>query len=399
MRKRTLSMLAIPIAGGIVLAACGSDSKSSSDTTSAATTAAAATTVAGGTTLDTNLKGVCPDTVVVQTDWFPESEHGASYVLLGDGYKVDADKKKVSGPLVASGGKDTGVQIEIRSGGPATGDQSVSAVMKQDPSILLGYVSTDEQVSLSGQIPTVAVLAPLEKNPQFIMWDPGTYPNAKTIADLKADKVKIRYFAGGSFMDYLIAKGDVDKSQADSSYTGDPSLYIADNGKSAQQGFVSAEPYTYETILKKEWGKPVAYQLIHDTGWTEYSQALVVLKDSLAADSPCLKKLIPIMQQAIVDYGNSPDATDAKIVDLVTKYATFWQYTIDQAKFSLAQQKKLGLVGNGPDATVGNFDPARIDDFVAKAIPVYEGIGKKPVAGLKGSDLFTNEFINTGIGV
>jgi ABC-type nitrate/sulfonate/bicarbonate transport system substrate-binding protein len=390
MRKRTVLLLAIPLATTLVLAGCGGDDDDSADATT--------TVEGGGTAAAASLKGVCPDTVVIQTDWFPEAEHGATYQLLGDGYTADTDAKKVTGPLVA-GGQDTGVKVEIRTGGPSIGDQTVSAVMKQDPSILIGYVSTDEQVSLSGQIPTVAVLAPLEKNPQFVMWDPGTYPEAKTIADLKADKVRIRYFAGSTYMDYLIAKGDVDPSQADSSYTGDPSLFIADGGTSAQQGFVSAEPYTYETILADEWGKPVSYQLIHDTGWELYSQALVVTPETLESQRACLEKLVPIMQQAIVDYGNDPAATDAKIVDLVEQYATFWQYDLGQAKYSLETQKKLGLVGNGPDATVGNFDPARVEAFVATAIPVFESLGKQPKAGLKATDLYTNEFIDESIGI
>ena len=67
-----------------------------------------------------SLAGVCPEKLVIQTDWNPESEHGGIYEMVGDGYKVDAAKKIVTGPLV-SGGKDTGVQIEIRTGGPAIG--------------------------------------------------------------------------------------------------------------------------------------------------------------------------------------------------------------------------------------------------------------------------------------
>ena len=60
---------------------------------------------------------------------------------------VDTDKKIVTGELTASGGVDTGVKIEIRVGGPAIGFQQVTAQMYTDDSILLGYVSTDEQCS------------------------------------------------------------------------------------------------------------------------------------------------------------------------------------------------------------------------------------------------------------
>src|SRR6266511_2239250 len=88
------------------------------------------------------LAGVCPATVVVQTNWFPQSEHGAAYRLVGPGYRIDAAHKRVTGPLVA-GGHDTGVRIEVRAGGPAVGFQSSAALMYQDPDITLGMLQTD----------------------------------------------------------------------------------------------------------------------------------------------------------------------------------------------------------------------------------------------------------------
>ena len=78
MRKTTkAAWLAVPLAGFLLLAACGDDSGSSSATTggSAATTAGggAATTGGGAATTGaaggdaTSLASVCPATVVVQT--------------------------------------------------------------------------------------------------------------------------------------------------------------------------------------------------------------------------------------------------------------------------------------------------------------------------------------------
>jgi hypothetical protein len=74
--------------------------------------AAPSTTAATGAAVD--LKGVCPDTIVIQTDWQPESEHGFLYNLVGSGYKVDTSSKRVTGSLVAQG-RDTGVDIQIRT--------------------------------------------------------------------------------------------------------------------------------------------------------------------------------------------------------------------------------------------------------------------------------------------
>src|SRR4030095_13952320 len=114
----------------LFLAACGDDSDSSSATTgggAATTGAGAATTGSGAATTAasggdaTSLKGVCPDTVIVQTDWNPEAEHGGLYQLVGPNPEVDTNTKAVTGELTASGGVDTGVKIEVRVGGPAIG--------------------------------------------------------------------------------------------------------------------------------------------------------------------------------------------------------------------------------------------------------------------------------------
>ena len=44
------------------------------------------------------LAGICPEKVVVQTDWFPEAEHGGIYELLGaDAEKVASAVKQATG--------------------------------------------------------------------------------------------------------------------------------------------------------------------------------------------------------------------------------------------------------------------------------------------------------------
>jgi len=185
MKKRPL--LATAVIAALTLAACGGSDSAAPDTTAAAATGV--DLVAAG----------CPATVSLQTDWNPEAEHGNLYQLIGPGYTVDKEKLRVTGDLMA-GGKTTGVKVEIRAGGPAIGYSQVTAELYKDPSILLGFTSTDEAVSHSGdEFPTVAVVAPFNINPQIIMWDPATYPEVKTIGDLKATGAKVRYFDGAAY--------------------------------------------------------------------------------------------------------------------------------------------------------------------------------------------------------
>ncbi|WP_022880087.1 hypothetical protein [Microbacterium sp. B19] len=67
------------------------------------------------------------------------------------------------------------------------------------------------------------------------------------------------------------------------------------------------------------------------------------------------------------------------------------------ADYSVKTQVDLGLVGNGPDSTYGNFDDARFADFFDKASKVYTDLGTPPAAGYTPKDLYTNEFIDTSI--
>ncbi|MCX6516625.1 MAG: ABC transporter substrate-binding protein [Actinobacteria bacterium] len=381
MKKRPL--LATAVIAALTLAACGGSDSAAPDTTAAAATGV--DLVAAG----------CPATVSLQTDWNPEAEHGNLYQLVGPGYTVDTAKLRVTGDLMA-GGKTTGVKVEIRAGGPAIGYSQVTAELYKDPSILLGFTSTDEAVAHSTDFPTQAVVAPFNINPQIIMWDPATYPDVKTIADLKATGAKVRYFDGAAYMDYFTATGILDKKQVDATYDGAPASFIAAGGKDTQQGFGTSEPYFYKNVLK-DWMKDVAYQYIHDAGWTAYAQSLGGTPANIAQYDTCLTALVPVIQQAALDYLGAPDTANAIILDAVTQYNNGWAYDAGQAKAAVAKMQEDKLIANSPDGTLGSFDTERVTAFIATATPVFTSTGAKVKDGLVADDIVTNKYINPAI--
>ncbi len=413
MRKRAL--LATSFAAVLALSACSSDSadttaaptateavvteaapaETEAATTEAAaveTEAAAAETTAAAPAADVSLKDVCPATVSIQTDWNPEAEHGFLYQLFGPNPEINADKKLVTGTLV-SGGVDTGVKVEVRSGGPAIGFQTVTSQMYQDDNLLLGYVYTDEAIQLSAKNPTRAIFSPFEKNPQAIMWDPATYPDVKTIADLGKTGAKVRYFSGAAYMDYFTTEGILTKAQVDGNYDGSPALFVADQGKSASQIFGSAEPYIYQNEVK-EWGKPVKYAYINDAGWRNYAESIATKPENITKYADCFKKLVPIMQQASIDYLKDPAATNTLVLELVAKYNNGWVYSQGVADYAVKTIIADGLMANGPDGVFGSFDEARVAELITKATPIYTKLGTPPKADLKPSDIYTNEFLD-----
>ena len=373
-------IIGVAIAASLALAACGG-----SDNTDSASSATGVDLAAAG----------CPATVALQTDWNPEAEHGNLYQLVGPNYTIDTEKLRVTGDLMSEG-KTTGVKVEIRAGGPAIGYGQVTAELYKDPSLLLGFTSTDEQVSHSVDFPTVAVVAPFNINPQIIMWDPTNYPDVKTIADLKEPGVKVRYFQGAAYMDYLIQAGILDKAQTDDTYDGTPASFVASGGKDAQQGFGTSEPYSYKNDIK-EWAKDIAYQYVHDAGWTAYAQSLGGTPANIEKYDSCLKALVPVIQQAAVDYLAAPDTANAVILDAVAKYNNGWSYTKGQGDAAVAKMLADKLVANSPDGTLGSFDNDRITKFIETATPVYTATGSEVKEGLTAADLVTNKYINPDI--
>jgi hypothetical protein len=355
---------------------------------------------ASGTTAPTDasvsLKGVCPDTIVVQTDWDPESEYGVYYHMLGPNPDIDTDHKRVTAPLV-SGGKDTGVKLEVRLGGPSIGFEPVSSQMYKDTSITLGQVSTDEAIRFSAKQATQAVVAPMETSPFMIMWDPGTYPQFNTIADIGKTDTKVLYFEGDTYMAYLTGTNVLKKSQVDGSYDGKPANFVAADGKVAQAGFATSEPYIYEHEVR-QWNKPVKYALVNEAGYPFYPQALSIRaadKDKLA---PCLKKLVPIVQRAQVDFLANPEKTNALVLDLVKQYNTGWVYSPGLAAYAIDKMRS-DFVTNGPDKTLGNFDTARVQRMIDITTPIFTAQRQAPKEGLTPEDIATNEFVDTNIGV
>jgi hypothetical protein len=339
-----------------------------------------------------DLSGVCPDPIVIQTDWFPESEYGAVYNLVGDDYEVDVDNKIVSGSLVAEG-QPTGVGVEIRAGG-AAGSGDVETLMYTDDSITFAFGTTDGQILSWENTPLMSVVAPLEISPLMIMWDPATYPDVTSIADLGERGITINAFGGQTFTPVLAAMGVISEDQVDPSYDGGPSRFVSENGEIAQQGFASGEPYLYEHVYE-DWMRPVAYQLIHDAGFQTYSQTLAIRPDDLETLRPCLEAFVPIVQRSAVEFVTDPTRTNAIIVDVVERYDTFWVYTSELADYSVQTQADLGLTGNGPDDVLGNLVPERVETLLHQV----RDAGLDVPDDLTATDLYTNEFIDESVGL
>jgi hypothetical protein len=379
--NRLIAATSLAITAAVLFAGCANESSSSNSTSS--------TPVPATLVESTRLDDVCDSTVAVQTDWFPQAEHGGLYELLGGDYTVDAVAGTTTGPLTFRG-VDTGVNLQIRAGGPFLNSPVVTEMFLDD-SVTLGYVGTDVAISRYAETPTLAVFNALAINPQVILWNKTLHPTVATISDIAKEVEAVSVYSFGPYVQYLVNAEVIDAKKVDANYKGDFALATRDI---AHQGFATSEPYRYRTL--ESGAIDTAYQLVHDAGWTSYPQNLAINKLRLEELRPCLTALVPIMQQAQIDFVGDPERTIATIVDVVTQLNTYWSQTPELARYAVDTMKQLGIVSNGTTTTFGDFESPRIGEFIALAIPILRQQGLT-IPEIQASDLATNEFLDPAI--
>ncbi len=432
MRSTARRALAVALGFGLLAAACGGSDASTDDAGGAATTAAAGaaeTTAAAAAAAEpafvtkdysdakpfagekgafakgaykTPLAADCPNPVVVQKDWLAEPEHAAFYQLIGGGGKMS--QYVYEGPLGS-----TGINLKILDGGPGH-DQGVpyAASLYNGNSVTgdkphLAFVSTDDAILFSKKFPVKQVLAQFEKNPQMLMFDPTKY-SIKTVDDVKkavADGADLYVTTKAfSYVQFLIGSG-VPEDAFIEGYAGDKDKFITGGGKIINQGYASNEIYTFERETK-QFNKPVGYVLIHDLGYQAYPMTLSVAANRETELAPCLKKLIPLIQQAQVDYVTDPSEVNTLLAEYndADNGAPFWKTSLGLSTAAVDIMKSAQLVDNGPDETLGNFDNARVQKMIDTLLPIFTKNGQKDFdPALKAETLVTNAYIDPKIGL
>ncbi|UGT58372.1 nitrate ABC transporter substrate-binding protein [Nocardia asteroides] len=340
------------------------------------------------------LSGICPKELVVQLQWQPQSDMAGVIGLLGPGYRVDTDTKSVTGPL-AFDGKDTGVELTLRAGGPAIGFQSVPSTMYADNSVHLGVVHGDQLIAAAAEQRVVGVTPLLQYNPAIIMWDPSTHTGQKDIADIGRTDTTVVVSKDQIFPQWLVAKGLLKQSQLDTSYDGAPARFVSDPAI-AQQGFANSEPYTYEHETP-HWNKPVAYALVKDSGYDVYGSNVTVRADRLDELAPCLTKLVPMIQQTGKNYVSAPEPTNATIVDWVSRDTSFTPYSAGEAAYSARLLADKHVIAPGSDGVYGSYDLSRAQRVSDEIAAILNAAGATLPTPIPVPELLTNRFVSTQV--
>jgi hypothetical protein len=383
--RKALALGLVTIIG--VAAACGSDDEAS-DATEApeGTEAAGATTAAPGTTAASG-DAVCPEKLVIQTDWFPELEHGGTYQLIGTEGTISKDLVNYSGP----------VQPQYAVGGLKEIEINTIKFDKANASVLLdgeadfAYITAADVIRDAAAVDMVMVAKTLDKDPQMVMWDPAQY-DIQTPEDIATTGASVLHFPGVGYIDYMIGKGYMTAEQSDPSYDGSDAKFVATNGGVIQQGFATNEVFKYENEIAWKDGAPadVEFFTVADMGFNNYPAVMTMMRTRMEELDACLTLLVPAMQQAWLDFLADPTPIMDKMIEINEVHDGFWGLSASINEGGIALVESDGFAVNSPDGTYCSLDDARMAELYDTVKPLYDEQGVEIATSV--TDIYTNKY-------
>lgn len=350
----------------------------------------------------TPLADICPNPFIIQKDWLAQAEHGPLYQMIGAAGTMAGGS--YTGPLGS-----TGIDLMILEGGGGIGvgdgETAYSTLYmgnsKAGVQPHLGFQELDNAFIFSKRFPVIGVVTPLDIAPQGLWWDEGTYPEGfgsldklKAFGESGKGKIYVSTIQR-TFGLYLVQSG-VNRDAFVEGYKGDGENFVTNNGTWLNQGFVTSEPYAFSH--GNNWGKPIGAATVGELGYDNYTGMLSVATNRLEELAPCLEKLVPLIQQAIVDFSSDPQ----EVLETVFKFnqegfaTSWWKTPMDKLDYSWKTMNERNIIGNGPNATVGDFDMERVAKMLTTVKPWLDERADPEVTA---EMVVTNRFIDPAIGI
>jgi NitT/TauT family transport system substrate-binding protein len=305
--------------------------------------------------------GQALDKVRFGTNWVAEGEHGGFYQALADGTY-----------------RKYGLDVTIVPGGPNVNNRILLPVGKLD--FFMSANSLQSFDAVANNIPTVAVAASFQKDPQVLI----AHPDVQTFDDLKTRTLFVSKEGMASYFQWLKADYGFDESKV-KPYTFNAQPFLADK-TSAMQGYATSEPYAVE----KQGGFTPKVFLLADHGFNSYSTLIETRRDLVEKKPDLVQRFVDASAVGWYHYiygdsrpGNAlikkqnPEMTDALLA------------------YSIAKMKQYGIVDSGDSLTlgIGAMTDVHMKNFFDKM--VRAGVVK---AGLDYKRAYTLQFVNKGVG-
>jgi NitT/TauT family transport system substrate-binding protein len=304
------------------------------------------------------------DKVSFGTNWVAEGEHGGHYQALVDGTY-----------------RRYGLDVTIVPGGPNVNNRLLLPVGKLDFFMSANTLQSFDAVEQN--IPTLAVAAMFQKEPQVLMAHPGE--GIDKFEDLKKLTLFISREGLASYFQWL--KADFGFSEARvKPYTSNAQPFLADK-RSAMQGYVTSEPYAIE---KQAHFKPKVF-LIADQGFNSYSTLIETRRDLVEKHADLVQRFV---DASIIGWANYLYGDNKAANALIKKQNP--EMTDELLAYSLAKMKEYGIVDSGDTATlgIGAMTDTRMRSFFDKM--VRAGVVKPSLALDKA---YTLQFVNKKVGL
>ena len=302
------------------------------------------------------------DAVRFGTNWVAEAEHGGFYQAAADGTYAKY-----------------GLDVTIVPGGPSVNNRILLPVGKLDFFMSANTLQSFDAVE--HEIPTVAVAASFQKDPQVFV----AHPDVGKFEDLKTRTLFVSKEGMASYFQWLKADYDFDESKV-KPYTFNAQPFLADKN-SAMQGYVTSEPFAVETQANF---KPKVF-LLADYGFNAYSTLIETRRDLVAKRPDLVQRFVDASAIGWYNYiyGNSKPGND-----LIRKHNP--EMTDALLAFSIATMRNNGIVDSGDslDLGIGAMTDARMKNFFDKM--VRAGV-VKPDIDVKRA--YTLQFVNKRVGI
>ena len=302
------------------------------------------------------------DKVSFGTNWVAEAEHGGYYQAVADGTY-----------------KKYGLDVAIVPGGPQVNNRMLLLAGKID--FFMSANSLQSFDAVAQNIPTIAVAASFQKDPQVLLAHPGA---AETFEDLKKLTILVSSEGLQTYYKWMEAEFGFKESQT-KPYTFNAAPFLIDK-QSAMQGYVTSEPFAIE----KAGVKPKIF-LLADQGFNTYSTLIEARRETVEKRPDLVQRFV---DASAVGWYNYLYGDNKAANALIRKHnPEMSQELID---YSIARMKEFGIVDSGDTLKdgIGAMSDARMASFFDKM--VRAGV-VKPDVDFRNS--YTLQFVNKGAGL
>jgi NitT/TauT family transport system substrate-binding protein len=303
------------------------------------------------------------DKVSFGTNWVAEAEHGGFYQAVADGTYAKY-----------------GLDVTIVPGGPQVNNRMLLLAGKID--FFMSANSLQSFDAVAQNIPTLAVAAIFQKDPQVLLAHPG---EAEKFDDLKNLTLLVSSEGQQTYFKWMQAEFGFSPSKV-KPYTFNPQPFLVDK-KTAMQGYVTSEPYAIE---KEGRFKPKIF-LLADQGFNTYSTLIEARRETVEKRPDVVQRFVDASAIGWYNYLYG----DNKAANALIKQHNP-EMTDDLLAYSIAAMKEFGIVDSGDTlkSGIGAMTDARMASFFDKM--VRAGV-VKPGTDFRKS--YTLQFVNKGTGV